>query len=64
MKAPVMIKWMLLIGTVAMLAGCDSYKEGYDRQAASVNPAFPPAAPTPENAPGMYTTGAIVDPAP
>ncbi len=46
MKAPSIIKWMLLIGTVAMLAGCDSYKEGYDRQAASFDPLFPPAGPT------------------
>jgi hypothetical protein len=54
-------KWMLMLGTVAMLSGCASWKEGYDRRAASVNPYFPPATITPENSPQLYTTGAVAN---
>ncbi len=53
MKARLTSACLLIIGTVLLVTGCESY----DHRAASVSPDFPPGQPTLDNDPDLAAAG-------
>jgi hypothetical protein len=45
------LKCLILLGTLVLLAGCETYHDSL--VTSSLSPHFPPAPPTPENTPGF-----------